>query len=115
MMDKQSRRDAIRDYKERAVTRGVFAVRCAAAGQAWVAVSRNLDQQQNSLWFGLKQGSYVNKEVQAAWIAHGEGGLTYEVLEVFDDEAMSPIGRADLAKARLAHWLAELGAKKLVG
>ena len=114
-MDKQSRRDAIRDYKEQVVTRGVFAVRCAPSGQVWVAVSRNLDKQQNSLWSGLKFGSYVNKDVQAAWNAHGEAGLAYEVLEVFDDEAMSPIGRADLAKARLAHWLGELGAKKLVG
>ena len=114
-MDKQSRRDAIRDYKERTISRGVFAVRCAPSGQVWVAVSRNLDQQQNSLWFGLKQGSYVNRDVQAAWTAHGEASLGYEVLEVFDDEAMSPIGRADLAKARLAHWLSELGAKKLVG
>ena len=114
-MDKQSRREAIRDFKERTVTRGVFAVRCAPTGQVWVAVARNLDQQQNSLWFGLKQGSYVNRDVQAAWTAHGEASLGYEVLEVFDDEAMSPIGRADLAKARLAHWLSELGAKKLVG
>ena len=114
-MDKQSRRDAIRDYKERTISRGVFAVRCAPSGQVWVAVSRNLDQQQNSLWFGLKQGSYVNRDVQAAWTAHGEASLGYEVLEVFDDEEMSPIGRTDLAKARLAHWLGEFGAKKLVG
>jgi hypothetical protein len=114
-MDKQSRRDAIRDFKERVVTRGVVAVRCAPTGQAWVAVSRNLDQQENSLWFGLRQGSYVNRDVQAAWNVHGEAGLTYEVLEVFDDEEMTPIGRADLAKSRLAYWLAELGAKKLVG
>jgi hypothetical protein len=114
-MDKQSRRDAIRDYKERKVTRGVFAVRCAPTGQVWVAVSRNFDAQQNSLWSGLKHGGYINRDVQAAWNAHGEAGLAYEVLEVFDDEAMSPIGRADLAKARLAYWLGELGAKKLVG
>lgn len=114
-MDKQSRRDAVRDYKERVVSRGVFAVRCAPTGQVWVAASRNLAQQQNSLWFGLRQGSYVNRDVQAAWNAHGEAGLAYEVLEVFDDEAMSPIGRADLAKARAAHWREALGARKLVG
>jgi len=115
-MDKQSRRDAIRDFKERTVTRGVYAVRCAATGQAWVAVSRNLGADQNRLWSGLKFGGYVNKDVQAAWNAHGgEAGLAYEVLEVFDDGAMSPIGRSDLAKARLAHWREALGARKLVG
>jgi len=114
-MDKSSRREAIRDYKERPVSRGVFAVRCLPTGQVWVAASRNLGQQQNSIWFGLKAGGYVNREAQAAWTAHGEAAFAYEVLETFDDEDMSPIGRADLAKARLVHWLAALGAKKLVG
>ena len=57
-MDKSSRREAIRDYKERTVSRGVFAVRCTLTGQVWVAASRNLDQQQNSIWFGLKAGGY---------------------------------------------------------
>lgn len=114
-MDKQSRRDAIRDFKERTVTRGVFAVRCRPTGQVWVAVARNLDQSQNAIWFGLKNGGYVNREAQAAWTAHGEAAFAFEVLEAFDDEALSPVGRADLAKARLAHWLGELGAKKLVG
>ena len=114
-MDKSSRREAIRDFKERAVSRGVFAVRCEPTGQVWVAASRNLDQQQNSIWFGLRAGGYVNREAQAAWNAHGEAAFAFAVLETFDDEALSPHGRADLAKARLAHWLAELGAKKLVG
>ena len=114
-MDKSSRRQAIRDFKEQPVRRGVVAVRCAATGQVWVAVARNLDQQQNSIWFGLKAGGYVNREVQAAWNAHGEAAFSYEVLEVFDDEALSPPGRADLAKAKLAEWREALGAGKLVG
>ena len=66
-MDKQSRREAIRDYKERATSRGVFAVRCRPTGQVWVAASRNLAQQQNAIWFGLKAGGYVNRAAQAAW------------------------------------------------
>ncbi len=114
-MDRQSRREAIRDFKERKVQRGVFAVRCAPTGQVWVAASRNLAQQQNAIWFGLKAGGYVNREAQAAWTAHGEAAFAFEVLEVFDDEEMTPIGRADLAKARLAHWREALGAAKLVG
>lgn len=114
-MDKSSRREAIRDFKERTVSRGVFALRCSPTGQAWVAVSRNLEPQENSIWFSLRTGGYVNREVQAAWNTHGQDALAYEVLEVFDDEAMTPIGRGDLAKARLAHWMDALSAKKLVG
>ena len=114
-MDKSLRRQAVRDFKERKVLRGVFAVRCAAAGQVWVGASRNLAQQQNAIWFGLKNGGYINRAVQAAWREHGEASLTFEVLETFDDEEMGAIGRADLAKARAAHWRDQLGAAKLVG
>jgi hypothetical protein len=114
-MDKQSRREAVREFKERKTSRGVFAVRCPAAGRVWVGASRNLDQQQNSIWFGLKNGGYINRDVQAAWKAHGEPALSFAVLEVFDDEDMGPVGRADLAKSRAAYWRAELGAAKLVG
>ena len=114
-MDKQSRREAVREFKERKAQRGVFALRCAASGQVWVAASRNLDQQPNSIWFGLRAGAYQNREVQAAWRAHGEAAFAFEVLEAFDDEDLSPIGRADLAKARAQHWREALGAAKLVG
>ncbi|HEY0436706.1 MAG TPA: GIY-YIG nuclease family protein [Phenylobacterium sp.] len=114
-MDKSLRRQAVRDFKERKVLRGAFAVRCAASGEVWVGVSRNLPQQQNAIWFGLKNGGYINRAVQAAWREHGEAGLSFEVLETFDDEEMGPIGRADLAKARAAHWRDQLGAAKLVG
>jgi hypothetical protein len=96
-MEKHLRRQAVRDFKERKVLRGVFAVRCAATGQVWVGASRNLDQQQNAIWFGLKSGGYINRAVQAAWTAHGQAGLAFEVLETFDDEDMGPVGRADLA------------------
>lgn len=114
-MDKQSRRDAVREFKERKTQRGVFALRCAATGQVWVAASRNLEQQQNSIWFGLRAGGYVNREAQAAWREHGEAAFAFEVLEAFDDEDLSPIGRADLAKGRAAHWREALGAAKLLG
>jgi hypothetical protein len=114
-MDKSLRRQAARDFKERKVLRGVFAVRCAAAGQVWVASSRNLEQQQNRVWFALKGGGYINRAVQSAWTAHGEAGFAFEVLETFDDEDMGDLARADLAKARAAHWRNQLGAAKLVG
>ena len=114
-MDKLSRREALRDFKERKTVGGVVAVRCTATGEVWVGGARNLAQQQNSIWFGLKNGGYINRAAQAAWTAHGEGAFAFEVLETFDDEEMTPVGRADLMKARTAHWRTELGAPKLVG
>lgn len=114
-MDKQSRRQLVRHFKERKTATGVYAVRCAATGDVWVGGSRNIDPQQNSIWFTLKQGGHTNRAMQAAWAAHGEAEFSYEVLERIEAEDLTPMGLADLTKSRERHWLAALGAKKAVG
>jgi hypothetical protein len=114
-MDNQSRRQAVRDYKERKVSAGIYAVRCAAAGQSWVGQSPNLDQQQNRIWFALRQGGHPNPALKAAWAAHGEAAFTFEVLEVIEDADLSVYARDSRLKDRSAHWRAGLGATKIVG
>ena len=114
-MDKQSRRDLVSDYKERKSVAGVYAVRCAPSGEIWTAGSRNIDAQQNSLWFGLRNGGHINRAMQAAWAIHGEAGFSFEVLERIDDDALTPQGVLDHLKVRQRHWLETLGAKKAVG
>ncbi|HEX3367666.1 GIY-YIG nuclease family protein [Phenylobacterium sp.] len=114
-MDKPNRRQAVRDYKERKVELGIFAVRCAATGQAWVGGSRDLSKQQNRIWFGLKSGGHPNKALQAVWSAHGEPAFSFEVLEAKPVEGLSEYEQANLLKDRDAHWRAELGAAKIVG
>jgi hypothetical protein len=114
-MDKQARRAALRDYKEKKTAAGVYAIRCAPTGEVWVGGSRNIDSQQNSIWFGLRMGGHVNRAVQAAWTTHGEAALSFEVLQRIEAEEMTPLGLADLTKSRERHWLAALGAKKAAG
>lgn len=114
-MDKQSRREAIRQYKERAPEVGIFALRCSATGQAWVGVSRNLGQQQNRLFFGLRLGGHPNREVQAAWNTHGAEAFRLETLELIDPEGLSRLGLDDRLKDRDRHWREALGASKLAG
>jgi hypothetical protein len=114
-MDKQTRRQAVSDYKERKVAHGVFAVRCAPTGEAWVGSSPNLEQAPNRLWFALRQGGHPNSALRAAWTAHGEAAFRFEVLEAVDVADLSDYARASILKDRDAHWRAELGAAKLVG
>jgi hypothetical protein len=114
-MDKPSRRQAVRDYKDRKVPAGIYAVRCVVTGEAWVGQSPNLAQQQNRIWFGLKQGGFPNRGLQAVWTAQGEAALSFEVLETIDDEGLAAFGRASLLKDRDAHWREVLGASKIVG
>ena len=114
-MDKQSRRDAIRDYKEKATQSGVYAVRCAATGEVWVAGAANVESQQTRNWFSLRMGGHMNKAMQAAWNAHGEAGVSFEIVESIEAGELTPLGLADCIKDRERHWLAALGAKKAVG
>lgn len=115
-MDKQSRRGAIRDYKEKKTQAGVYAVRCPATGEVWVAGAGNIENQKTRHWFSLRMGGHMNKAMQAAWNDHGgEAGPAFEVLESIEAEELTPLGLADLIKARERHWLAALSAKKAVG
>lgn len=107
------RKALARDYRDRKVEAGVYAVRCAATGEVWVGGTPDLATRQNGLWFTLKHGSHVEKTLQAAWSAHGEGAFTYEALEAIDDEGLGALGRASLLRERRDHWLAALDARGL--
>ena len=114
-MDKTNRREAIRQYKERKVPIGIFALRCRTTGAAFVGASRNLDGQRNSSTFSLRLGSHRNKALQAAWTAAGgEAGFEFVVLETLEDEDLGPIGRDTWLKARERHWRAELNAQSAI-
>lgn len=113
-MEKQRRREIANAYKEKKVVQGVFAVRCAATGETWLGLSRNLDAQQNSIWFSLRMGSNSNKPMQAAWKEHGEAGFELSTIEVVDTEDLSPYLREAALRDRLKHWLAEMDAKPVV-
>jgi hypothetical protein len=108
-----SRKELIREYKEKRATPGIFAVRCIPTKAVWTGLSRNLDTQQNGIWFQLRTGTHVNKALQAAWKEHGEAAFAFEMLEAVADDNPEMIGL--LLKEREAQWRAESGAQKLVG
>jgi hypothetical protein len=114
-MEKARKREIARAYTERTRVQGVFAVRCAASGEAWVSSSRNLDTQKNGVWFMLRTGGHPNKAVQAAWNTHGEDAFAYEIIEELSSETLTPMGFSDLLKTRERHWREALGAGALVG
>ena len=106
------RKAAIAAYKERKIPVGLFAVRCSTTDQVWVGRSRHLDTQQNGLWFSLRHGSGLNRDLQAAWDAHGEAAFAFEELERLPDETL-PYGRQAKLKERLAFWKAALDATSI--
>jgi hypothetical protein len=108
-MDKAQRKAVIAEYKKRDDAIGIFAVRCAASGEAWVGPTLNLDTVKNRIWFGLRMGSATNKDMQRAWAVHGSDHFVFEVLERLDPDELAFIRDSQL-KERAAHWRAALGA-----
>ena len=106
------RKVAIAAYKERKTIAGIYVVRCAALGEAWVGQTPNLEAIQNRIWFSLRQGSHPCRSLQAAWNAHGEAGLMFGECERLEDEETDYVRNAVL-KERGAHWRAELKAEAI--
>lgn len=113
MESKVSRKEAIKEFKERKTALGVYAVRCTASGSAWVGSARNLGAARNGCWFALRSGGHREPSLQGEWNAHGEAAFTYEILETFDDD-LHPMAVPDMLKARRAHWVAEVKARPLL-
>ncbi|CAO3437847.1 GIY-YIG nuclease family protein [Azospirillum doebereinerae] len=108
----EERRAAVAAYKEREVSAGVYAVRCAATGQVWVGTAPDVDSIRNRIWFQLRMATSPHRDLQGAWTAHGADSLAFEVLERLDEEPLA-YARTAALKARLAHWSAALDAPVL--
>ncbi|MEO9168707.1 MAG: GIY-YIG nuclease family protein [Aestuariivirga sp.] len=108
-MQKQYRKAATAQFKERKSSYGVFAVICNATGEVWVGTSRNLAAQQNSLWFSLRHGASPFPSLNAAWTQHGESEFRFEELDRLKDD-FSEMLRADELKKRQKLWATRLQA-----
>jgi hypothetical protein len=106
---KVDRKAAIAAYKERKSVPGIFAVRCAATGQAWVGQTPDLTTAPNRIWFALRQDCSRNPSLQSAWNAQAGEGFVLEELERLDDEDRGYVLDANV-KARLLFWRATLDA-----
>jgi hypothetical protein len=112
-MDKNRKREVARLYKEREKIQGVFAIRCATTGQAWVGTTPDIGTGKNREWAGLRMGLHRNAQMQAAWTAHGEESFAYEIVEEVRDD--NPLLIPALVKERCRHWAAELNAGPVAG
>lgn len=113
MVDRSRRKELLQQFAERPPQDGVFALRNAATGEAWVGVSRNLDTQKNGLWMRLTSKQLVNKDVQASWNTHGAGAFSYEILERFTETDTHAIELLRLERAE--HWRTQLKAGTVKG
>jgi hypothetical protein len=108
-----SRKAAIRAFKERKVTRGIFVIRCRATGSAWVESAMDIDAAENRTFFLIRAGdAQIDKSVTSEFATHGRDAFTFEILEKLDDDLI-PMEVRDQLKERKLHWKAQLSAKTL--
>ena len=112
MQSKIDRKQAVREYKERKIPRGIYAVRCTTTGAAWVGCARNLEAAKNRTWFSLRMGNAIDRSLQAAWNTYGVDAFVFEVLETLDD--VNEMSVADLLKEKRAAWVTRLNAEQLL-
>ena len=107
-----NKKEAIKEFKNRKLARGIFIARCTATGEAWVDSSRDLSSAKNSTWFQLRSGGHRNHAMQAAWNQHGEPSFEFEIVETLDED-YPEMGVNDELKNRKQHWATELNAGKM--
>jgi hypothetical protein len=112
MLAKESRKEAVRKFKERRPILGAYAVRCTATGRVWVGASRNLNATKNGCWFTLRNGLHQEKSLQTEWNLHGESAFEYEVLAGLAED-VHPLEVEVLLKEKKNEWMTRLGAQPL--
>jgi group I intron endonuclease len=78
----KSRKDIIREYKERQKPAGVFQVKNTANGKVLLGSSLNLEGPLNLHKFMLSTGHHDNKTLQKEWNEYGADKFVLEILEV---------------------------------
>ncbi|MGC1460771.1 MAG: GIY-YIG nuclease family protein [Terracidiphilus sp.] len=112
MQSKESKKEAVRQFKERKSLLGAYAIRCTVTGRVWVGASKNLNATKNGSWFTLRNGLHREKSLQEEWTAHGESAFLYEILVELDED-IHPLEVDDLLKEQKQKWLLQLGARPL--
>ncbi len=85
----KTRKEIIREYKERKKPAGVFWLKNTVNGKFLLGSSLNLEGVFNRHKFGLSVGSHDNKALQKDWNEFGADSFVFEVLEevkITDDE-----------------------------
>jgi hypothetical protein len=106
MIARAERKEAVRQFKERKPSPGIYALRCRATGRSWVDSSPNLDAAQNGQFFQLRQRLHRNKELQAEWNTQGEESFEFAVLESLPEDT-PPLNLRDLLQERKRFWVTQ--------
>lgn len=104
----QSRKDIVREYKERQKPAGVFQVKNTENGKFLLASSMNIEGSLNKHKFMLKTGGHSNKALQNDWKKYGADAFVFEMLEVIDASEKPDLNLDDELTLIEQIWVEEL-------
>ncbi|SFI68270.1 GIY-YIG nuclease family protein [Albimonas pacifica] len=107
--DRKAATAAWKDGKRRA---GVWLVRCAATGEAWVGAGRDLDAARNRCDFSMRHGMPLHPDMKPALRAHGGAAFAFEEIEALPED-VEEIALPRELKARRASAAERLGARAI--
>ena len=113
MSTMNARKAAIRDFKEKKPSIGVYAIRSSVSMHVWVGTSRNLEAMKNSCWFQLRNKLHREKSLQEKWDAQGETAFEYEILDRLDEDVQA-LNVDDQLKSKKQNWVVRLNAQQLL-
>lgn len=111
-MQRDERKAAVAAYKERKTLAGIYALRCAATGGAWVGRAADVSTVENRVRFSLAHDSGLRASLKAALREHGAEAISFEVLERFGEDDI-PYARDTFLRERQEHWREKLGAEAI--
>ena len=80
-MDGASRKELTRQYKDREVVGGIYAIRNTVNGKMFLGAATNIQSSINRFDFAMNTGSCIDPRLQKDWTAQNGKGFTFEVLE----------------------------------
>lgn len=103
-----SKKDLIREYKQRIAPMGVFRVTNSANGKILVGSSKSLDTKFNSILFQLRIGRFPNPALQADFETCGEAAFSYEIVDTLEPKDDPLYNYDDDLKTLEELWLDKL-------
>jgi len=112
-----NKKELIKQYKQTIQPMGIYQIKNLKNGKIFIGSAKDVRGRMNSNLFQLKNGSHVNKELQADFNESGEQGFALEVLDYLkpNEEAGGDFDYTEELDVLLQMWLDKLQPHGLKG
>jgi len=91
-MDKQEKRRAAVQYKERLQQGGVYAIRCTENGKKLMLGTEDMQGSRNRFEFSQSTGGCVHPKLRTDWDRYGGKAFEFEVVEILAQKEAQSMG-----------------------